>query len=96
MKRAMNIYDEARRCLLCADAPCSKACKKGDPARAIRAIRFDNEKMAGQWVAACSEADLLNAEKACIHYDRPIRIREMLRGVLVTDGSKALPSLEIE
>ena len=96
MKRAMNIYDEARRCLLCADAPCSKACQKGDPARAIRAIRFDNEKMARQWVAACSEDDLLTAEKACIHYDRPIRIREMLRGVPVTDGSKTLPSLEIE
>ena len=92
----MNIYDEARRCLLCADAPCSKACQKGDPARAIRAIRFDNERMARQWVAACSEDDLLNAEKACIHYDRPIRIREMLRGVPVTDGSKSLPSLEIE
>ena len=96
MKRAMNIYDEARRCLLCADAPCSKACQKGDPARAIRAIRFDNEKMARQWVAACSEDDLLTAEKACIHYDRPIRIREMLRGVPVTDDSKTLPSLEIE
>ena len=96
MKRAMNIYDEARRCLLCADAPCSKACQKGDPARAIRAIRFDNEKMARQWVAACSEDDLLTAEKACIHYDRPIRIREMLRGVPVADGSKSLPSLEIE
>ena len=96
MKRAMNMYDEARRCLLCADAPCSKACPKGDPARAIRAIRFDNEKMARQWVAACSEDDLLTAEKACIHYDRPIRIREMLRGVPVTDDSKTLPSLEIE
>ena len=96
MKRAMNIYDEARRCLLCADAPCSKACKKGDPARAIRAIRFDNERMAGQWVAACSEDDLLTAEEACIHYDRPIRIREMLKGVPVAEGSKSLPSLEIE
>ncbi len=92
----MNMYDEARRCLLCADAPCSKACQKGDPARAIRAIRFDNEKMARQWVAACSEDDLLTAEKACIHYDRPIRIREMLRGLPVADGSKSLPSLEIE
>ncbi len=96
MKRAMNIYDEARRCLLCADAPCSKACQKGDPARTIRAIRFDNEKMARQWVAACSEDDLLTAEKACIHYDRPIRIREMLRGLPVADDSKTLPSLEIE
>lgn len=96
MKRTINIYDEARRCLLCADAPCSRACKNGDPARAIRAIRFDNLKMAGQWVAVCSEEDLLAAEEACIHYDRPIRIREMLKGIPETDGSKSLPSLEIE
>ena len=82
--------------MLCADAPCSRACKNGDPARAIRAIRFDNLKMAGQWVAACSEEDLLAAEEACIHYDRPIRIREMLKGIPETDGSKPLPSLEIE
>ena len=96
MKRGINIHDEARRCLLCADAPCTRACKNGDPARAIRAIRFDNLKMAGQWVATCSEEDLLSAEKACIHYDRPIRIREMLKGIPETDGAKPLPSLEIE
>ena len=52
--------------------------------------------MAGQWVETCSEEDLLAAEKACIHYDRPIRIREMLKGIPETDGSKPLPSLEIE
>lgn len=38
----INIYEEAARCLLCADAPCSKACKNGDPARAIRAVRPSN------------------------------------------------------
>ena len=27
------MINEASRCLLCADAPCSKACKGGDPAR---------------------------------------------------------------
>ena len=37
----LNIYEEASRCLLCQDAPCTKACTTGDPARAIRAIRFD-------------------------------------------------------
>ena len=32
--RKVNIYEEASRCLLCQDAPCTKACKTGDPARA--------------------------------------------------------------
>ena len=74
----MHKYEEAVRCLLCEDAPCTKACGKGDVARAIRAIRFDNEKNAWRWVADCTDDDLLRAEQACIHYDRPIRIRELL------------------
>lgn len=37
--KGVNIYEEASRCLLCQDAPCTKACQHGDPARAIRAIR---------------------------------------------------------
>ncbi|MBQ4414194.1 MAG: tRNA-dihydrouridine synthase, partial [Prevotella sp.] len=74
----MHKYEEAVRCLLCEDAPCTKACGKGDVARAIRAIRFDNEKNAWRWVAGCTDDDLLHAEQACIHYDRPIRIRELL------------------
>ena len=73
----VRIQEEAARCLLCEDAPCTKACKTGDPARAIRAIRFDNAKNARQWVDGCSEADLERAEQACIHYDRPIRIKEL-------------------
>ena len=56
--RKMNVYEEANRCLLCQDAPCTKACKTGDPARAIRAIRFDNHKPALRWVKDCSDADL--------------------------------------
>ena len=31
--KQMNIYEEANRCLLCLDAPCTKVCKTGDPAR---------------------------------------------------------------
>lgn len=38
MNKRINIYEEASRCLLCQDAPCTKACKTGDPARAIRPI----------------------------------------------------------
>ena len=40
--RKINIYEEAGLCLLCNDAPCTKACRTGDPARAIRAVRRPN------------------------------------------------------
>ena len=81
--------------MLCNDAPCSNACKTGDPARAIRAIRFDNAKNAWRWVEGCSDADLEQAEQACIHYDRPIRIKELLSA----NGTKSngeLPDLAID
>ena len=83
--RRVNIYEEANRCLLCQDAPCTKACKTGDPARAIRAIRFDNHKPALQWVKDCTDVDLERAEEACIHYNWPIRIKEMLRSISKDD-----------
>ena len=93
----LHIHDEAARCLLCEDAPCTKACGKGDPARAIRAIRFDNAKNAGRWVDGCTDADLERAEQACIHYDRPIRIRELLRAAEyeAVAGEQPAPSLAI-
>jgi len=76
--KTVNIYEEASRCLLCQDAPCTKACKHGDPARAIRAVRFDNHKLAMRWVRDCTDDDLERAERACIHYNGPIRIHEMM------------------
>jgi len=35
---------EAQRCLLCHDAPCSGACPSANPARILRAIRFQNDQ----------------------------------------------------
>ena len=96
-QRQIPIHEEAARCLLCEDAPCTKACGKGDPARAIRAIRFDNAKNVGKWLDGCTDADFERAEQACIHYDRPIRIRELLnaakREAVVPQGQA--PSLAI-
>ena len=92
----MNIREEAERCLLCQDAPCSKACGAGDPARALRAIRFDNAALAGQWIAACSESDLERAEAACIHYDRPIRIKELLQETSQDLLQYSVPSSQME
>ena len=91
----MHIREEAARCLFCADAPCSQVCKNGDPARAIRAVRFGNESIASQWVKKCSETELEAAEKACIHYDRPIRIREIVKQ-LPEAPKRKLPSLAID
>ena len=96
--------EEATRCLLCEDAPCTKACRTGDPARALRAIRFENDSNAWRWTVGCSDADLERAEQACIHYDRPIRIRELLRAagqhpagpVSPAGTSSPAPSLAID
>ena len=95
MKR-VNIYEEANRCLMCQEAPCTIACKTGDPARAVRAIRFDNHKLAKRWIADCSDADLDAAEKACIRYDWPIRLKEMLRSISPDDVTADYPNLEID
>ena len=92
----MHIREEAARCLFCADAPCSKACVKGDPARAVRAVRFGNEALARQWVAGCDDAALEAAERACIHYDRPIRIREIVKALPEAPAPRILPDLSID
>ena len=94
----IHVNEEAARCLLCADAPCSQVCKNGDPARAVRAIRFGNEKIANRWIAECTDDDLKKAEDACIHYDIPIRIREMASAVRCDAPaiSENMPSLSIK
>ena len=91
----MNIYEEASRCLLCENAPCTLATKHGDVARAIRAVRFDNVAMARQWLDGCGEDELEAAGRACIHHDRPIRIAELARQLPEVE-KRELPSLGID
>ena len=90
----IRLMQEAARCLICEDAPCTAACKAGDPARAVRAILFRNEANAGQWFAPCSEEDLLAAEKACIHFDRPVRLRDLAKALPEPVLEEGLPTLE--
>ncbi len=73
-----NIQSEAFDCLLCVSAPCNAACPKGlHPARGVRAVRFGNEAIANQWLTdACLDCDA-PCEKACLHPERSIRIKEM-------------------
>ena len=46
-----TVMEEAQRCLLCYDAPCSKACPAGtDPAKFIRSVLFRNFKGAAETI----------------------------------------------
>lgn len=84
---------EASRCLLCYDAPCSKACPAGtDPARFIRSLRFRNIRVAAETIrennplgASCALICPVNelCEGACVRagLDRPIEIAKLQRFV---------------
>ena len=91
----INIREEAARCLLCQNPPCSAVCKNGDPARAVRAIKSENIDNAGKWFAGCTEEELKAAEKACIHYDWPVRLRALAKSV-PEPYEGPLPSLETQ
>jgi len=84
--KRINAAEEAARCMLCENPPCTAACKNGcDPARGVRAVRFDNAAGAFPFLSSCR--DCVGAcEKACIHGDFPIRIREMAK--LLPDSGK--------
>lgn len=83
--------EEAARCLLCHDAPCSQGCPAGtDPAKFIRSIRFRNVKGAAETIrennilgGTCARVcpyDRL-CEEACSRcgIDRPIEIGRLQR-----------------
>lgn len=83
--------EEAARCLLCLDAPCSAGCPAGtDPGKFIRSIRFRNPKGAAEIIrennvlgGCCARVcpyDRL-CEEACSRcgIDRPIEIGKLQR-----------------
>ena len=64
------------RCAICADAPCSSACGKMDPAGFLRSIWFDNEKTAAAGLP--EENPCVNCpapcEEACVRpHEVPVR-----------------------
>ena len=76
--KGMKLREEAARCLLCENAPCTAACPEGyNPARAVRAVNFENERGAGAFVGEKCKSCSAPCESACIHYDRPIRIKQL-------------------
>ena len=95
----LSAIEEASRCLLCHDAPCSKACPaESDPAKFIRSLRFRNIKGA---VETIRENNVLGGicarvcptskycENACSRcgIDKPIQIGRLQR--YLTDYEQA-------
>lgn len=75
----IKLYEEAARCLLCKSGACTESCRHGyDPSRMIRAVRFENEQCAAKFIDTDKCKNCVgDCEAACIHYDKPLRIREM-------------------
>lgn len=94
-----TVMEEASRCLLCLDAPCSEACPaKTDPAKFIRSVRFRNFKGAAETVRENNALGAICArvcptekycQKACSRtgIDKPIDIGGIQR--FVTDFEDA-------
>lgn len=101
----MDCHFESTRCLLCHDAPCSAACPKEgvDPARGVRALRFENDHCAALFFNCdtCSDCDA-PCERACIHNDFPVRLSTMAKSLQRLPElesaivEKKLPSLEMD
>ena len=100
------VMEEASRCLLCLDAPCSASCPAGtDPAKFIRSLRFKNVKGAAETVrinnilgAIC--ARVCPTERYCqagcsrSGIDKPIDIGRIQR--YITDFEDALKMQVLE
>ena len=81
----IHLNEEVSRCLLCADAPCGE-----QVARALRALRFENLWTAREILSQLNDEEITAAEKACIHYDQPIRIAELRSLTATAEGPLAL------
>lgn len=96
---SLTVTEEASRCLLCHDAPCSKACPAGtSPDKFIRSVRFRNFKGAAETIRLNNALGSICArvcptekycQKGCSRsgIDRPIDIGRIQR--YVTDFEEA-------
>ena len=98
-RRAM---EEASRCLLCHDAPCSQSCPAAsDPAKFIRSLRFKNIKgaaetlrennaLAGTCARVCPYGRL--CEEACSRsgIDKPINIGKIQRYLVEEEEAQGM------
>ena len=97
--------EEAARCLLCYDAPCSQACPAGtDPAKFIRSIRFRNVKgaaetirennvMGGTCAYVCPYDRLCEGACSRCGIDKPIQIGKLQRYAIEQEKALGMKTL---
>ena len=102
------VMEEASRCLLCLDAPCSTSCPAGtDPTKFIRSLRFKNVKGAAETVrinnvlgAIC--ARVCPTERYCQEgcsrsgIDKPIDIGRIQRYITDFEDATKMEILEVK
>lgn len=81
-------------CLLCLDPPCSEACPKGDPAKMLKNVWFDNQDIAAMslpGINPCVKCDA-PCEKACIS-KRNVQIKNII--TRLSDEVRPVAEIEI-
>ncbi len=97
-KKISNLVaNEVSKCMLCYDAPCSKACPKGlNPAELIKSLYFDNtygkENYPTQSICAGCDMD---CQKACV-CSSPPSIEKIISNAKLQKTQENKPSLEID
>lgn len=98
--------EEAMRCLLCVDAPCSKGCPAGtDPGSFIRSIRFNNIKgaaetirmnniLGGSCARVCPYDRLCEEECSRCGIDKPIQIGRLQRFAIEQEKAFKMKTLK--
>lgn len=85
--RAIRGREELSFCILCHDAPCSKACGKCDPGRILRAMKFENIDLAAKLLPEDYDRSWVEeAQNAC-----PVGVRI---GDILDHLQKQKPQLE--
>lgn len=93
---------ETSKCLLCADGPCTRACKKGvKAADIIRSLRFENKSGAARKIEGinpCLDCQSRECEGACNRskIDEPVKVKKIIASLKSFETAKKSVDLSID